>query len=52
MITTKIQVEIKSLDNGFILSLFDEDGLAENDETLFLTTKKEVLKKLDEWWKK
>lgn len=48
----KIRIEIKSLDNGFTLYLFDEYGPVENDETLFFATRDEVLKKIGEWWRK
>ena len=47
----KINIEIKQIDNGFILHLFDEDGLASHDQDLFFEDFNDVLKKIEEWEK-
>lgn len=45
----KIHVAIEQIDNGFIVSLFDEDGLAEHDQKVFIENFVGVLKRIDDW---
>jgi len=47
----KIHVEIKQIDNGYVLHLFDEEGPAEHDMDLFLEIMDEVLEKIKAWTK-
>ena len=41
-----MQIEIKEIDNGFILTLYDDSAPAETDETLYIPTMKETLDKI------
>ena len=45
----RIHIEIEQIDNGFNLTLFDQDGPSEHDEDLFVETLDKALKRIDKW---
>jgi len=47
----KHHIDIDEIDNGFTVKLFDEDGKAELDKTVFVPTWKEIMPLLETWHK-
>ena len=45
----KLKIEIRQIDNGFVLHLFDEDGPSSHDEDVFLQSLEQVLQKIKRW---
>ena len=47
-----IHIEIKEIENGFVVELFNSTGPAELDKTLFLDSFDAVLKEILKWFRK
>lgn len=47
-----IQIEIEEIANGFVVTLFDSDGPSDLDKTVHVASFEEVMKLLDDWYKK
>ena len=45
----KIHVEMKQIDNGFVVNMFDADGKEEHDKEVFIENIKNSLKAIDKW---
>jgi len=46
-----IHVDIKEIENGFVVELFNSDGPTELDKTVFAKSLDEVLKVISDWYK-
>jgi len=45
----KISVNIEQLDNGFIVTMYDETGKAEYDQKVFIENLSSSLKAIEKW---
>jgi len=45
----KISVDIEQLDNGFIVTMYDETGKAEYDQKVFIENLSSSLKAIEKW---
>ena len=47
-----IRIEIREIENGFIVELFDDAGPAELDKTVFIDSFDSVMKEILKWFRK